>query len=157
MAKCFHFLLWLLVFFTSSHGCLAEDLSQYTLKDLRGGQSTSLAALPGDVVAVMFFEPECIWCRKQAQVLKHLHQQCNKVAPVALGVNGDRIFLKKALFNMQFPFPGYLAPNNLVNDLGGIPATPITLLLQNQQLVGVFRGYKSIKTIAEATGCAKAQ
>ncbi|MFQ6371167.1 TlpA family protein disulfide reductase [Shewanella sp. YIC-542] len=131
----------------------APQQAEYLLQDLRGQHHTSLATLPGNTVAVMFFKPDCPWCHKQAKALDKLHQQCAFIHPVALGVNGNKLALKKALFNLQFPYPGYMAPRNLIADLGGIPATPITLLLQQGNVIAAFRGFTPAETLAEQLAC----
>jgi hypothetical protein len=91
----------------------------------------------------MFFEPECPWCIKQAGVLRKLYQDCGQpIHPVALGVNGDSLALKRALFRLNFPFEAYRAPPKLLQEMGGIPGTPILLLLNAEgELFKGYRGY----------------
>lgn len=114
----------------------------YLFQPLRGQEQQTLAHLEGQSAVLMFFEPECPWCVKQAAVLKKLHQQCpGHLQPVALGVNGNQLALKRALFRLNFPFEAYRAPMELVRDMGGIPATPILLLLDSKgQLIKGYRG-----------------
>lgn len=129
--------------------CCALPLSavqltrDYQFQALRGQQVTDLSHLEGQAMALMFFEPECPWCIKQASVLKQLHQSCRQgVQPVALGVNGDNLALKRALFRLNFPFEAYRAPSALLKDMGGIPATPILLLLNAKgELIKGYRGF----------------
>lgn len=115
----------------------------YQFQALRSPLSTNLSHLEGRPVALMFFEPECPWCIKQASVLRQLHQHCSQsIQPVALGVNGNNLALKRALFRLNFPFEAYRAPPTLLKDMGGIPATPILLLLNAKgELVKGYRGY----------------
>lgn len=124
----------------------AQLTVDYQFKDLRGQTTSNLAHLHGKPVAMMFFEPECPWCIKQARVLKKLHQECEQqVHPVALGVNGDNVRLKRALFRLNFPFEAYRPPSNLVQEMGGIPATPILLLLdEHGVLIKGYRGYTAM-------------
>ncbi|MEL4281194.1 MULTISPECIES: TlpA family protein disulfide reductase [Shewanella] len=121
----------------------AQLTRDYQFQALRGQQVTDLSHLEGQAMALMFFEPECPWCIKQASVLKLLHQSCRQgVHPVALGVNGDNLALKRALFRLNFPFEAYRAPSALLNDMGGIPATPILLLLNAKgELIKGYRGF----------------
>lgn len=77
----------------------------YQFQPLRGQEQQTLAHLEGQSAVLMFFEPECPWCVKQAAVLKKLHQLCpGHLQPVALGVNGNQLALKRALFRLNFPF-----------------------------------------------------
>ncbi|MGR6500972.1 TlpA family protein disulfide reductase [Shewanella sp. Koi 1] len=121
----------------------AQLTRDYQFQALRGQQVTDLSHLEGQAMALMFFEPECPWCIKQASVLKQLHQSCRQgVHPVALGVNGDNLALKRALFRLNFPFEAYRAPPALLKDMGGIPATPILLLLNTKgELIKGYRGF----------------
>ena len=121
----------------------AQLTRDYQFQALRGPQVTDLSHLEGQAMALMFFEPECPWCIKQASVLKQLHQNCRQgVQPVALGVNGDNLALKRALFRLNFPFEAYRAPPALLQDMGGIPATPILLLLNAKgELIKGYRGF----------------
>ncbi|BCV59956.1 TlpA family protein disulfide reductase [Shewanella algae] len=114
----------------------------YLFQPLRGQEQQTLAHLEGQSAVLMFFEPECPWCVKQAAVLKKLHQLClGHLQPVALGVNGNQLALKRALFRLNFPFEAYRAPLELVRDMGGIPATPILLLLDSKgRLIKGYRG-----------------
>ncbi|KFZ36286.1 hypothetical protein HR45_17445 [Shewanella mangrovi] len=146
---CFGLVLLLL----SSYVTAGTGLAQYSLKNLRSGEITDLATVTQGTVALMFYEPDCSWCRKQAQALTELQQQCGNVTPIALGINASRLALKKALFTLQFPFAGFMAPHQLLQDLGGIPATPITLVFKQQQLIGAFRGYQPATVLQTKTGC----
>ncbi|MCL1090052.1 conjugal transfer protein TraF [Shewanella profunda] len=123
----------------------AQLTRDYQFQELRGQKLTNLSHLEGQATAIMFFEPECPWCIKQAGVLKKLHQDCGQpIHPVALGVNGDNLALKRALFRLNFPFEAYRAPPELLKEMGGIPATPILLLLNAKgELVKGYRGYTS--------------
>ncbi len=108
-------------------------------KNLRSGQVTDLKQLKGKPVAIMFFEPECSWCIKQARVLNQLQEQCNQsFTPVMLGVHGNFVALKRALFDLGVKLPAYRASKSLVKAMGGIPATPIMLVTDEQ---GRYRKY----------------
>ncbi|GIU42531.1 TlpA family protein disulfide reductase [Shewanella algidipiscicola] len=122
----------------------AAQLTQgYLYQDLRSQKVVNLSHLEGHAIALMFFEPECPWCIKQARALRNLEQNCvARIHPVALGINGNNLTLKRALFRLNFPFEAYRAPRKLLTDMGGIPATPILLLLNAQgELIKGFRGY----------------
>lgn len=108
-------------------------------KNLRSGQVTDLTQLAGKPVAMMFFEPECSWCIKQARILEKLQSQCeNSFTPVMLGVHGNRVALKRALFDLGVKLPAYKASKPLVQAMGGIPATPILLVTDKE---GRYRQY----------------
>ncbi|MGR3972533.1 TlpA family protein disulfide reductase [Shewanella sp. 1180_01] len=123
----------------------AQFTRDYQFQALRSQKLTNLSHLEGQPTAIMFFEPECPWCIKQSVVLKKIHKDCSQsIHPVALGVNGDNLTLKRALFRLDFPFEAYRAPPKLLKDMGGIPATPILLLLNaNGELVKGYRGFTS--------------
>lgn len=136
-----------------SSSALANDFSQYQLKSLRQSEAVTLANVAEQYSAVMLFEPHCSWCIKQARALAELQQRCPQIQPIALGINGDRLALKRALFNLQVPFDAYIAPFNLLHDMGGVHSTPITLFFKHQQLVDAVRGYQSAEALQQKTGC----
>lgn len=108
-------------------------------KNLRSGQVTDLTQLAGKPVAMMFFEPECSWCIKQAKILERLQTQCEQsFTSVMLGVHGNRVALKRALFDLGVKLPAYKASKPLVKAMGGIPATPILLVTDKE---GRYRQY----------------
>ena len=115
----------------------------FQFQELRGQKHTNLVHLEGHPAVLMFFEPECPWCVKQANTLKKLRQDCHQsIHLIALGVNADNLALKRALFRLNFPFEAYRAPLELLKEMGGIPATPILLLLNTKgELTKGYRGY----------------
>lgn len=117
----------------------APQLLGYEHKNLRSGEVTDLTALKGKPVAMMFFEPDCSWCIKQARLFAGLQEQCQQqFSTVLLGVHGKQIALKRTLFDLGVKLPAYQASKALLHDMGGIPATPIMLITDEQ---GRYRRY----------------
>ena len=117
----------------------APQLLGFEHKNLRSGEVTDLSQLSGKPVAMMFFEPDCSWCVKQARILDSLKQQCQgSFTPVMLGVHGNRMALKRVLFDLGVKLPAYKASKSLVRKMGGIPATPIMLVTDE---LGRYRRY----------------
>ena len=130
----------------------AETTQPYLLgfehRDLRTSKMSDLESLAGKPVALVFFEPDCSWCFRQVKVLKQLVKRCEDAfTPVALGIHGDRRRLKKELFKLKFPYPAYVASKQLVDEMDGIPATPIMLIADER---GYFAQYFRGLTKAEA-------
>ncbi len=119
----------------------ANVLGDYHYQNLRGGEDGSLAGFEGKPTLLMFFEPECPWCVKQAGSLQQHRPEC-AINQLALGINADRHSLKRALLRLNFPHPAYRAPPKLLKDMGGIPGTPVILLLDKQgELLAGVRGF----------------
>ncbi|WP_051252580.1 TlpA family protein disulfide reductase [Ferrimonas kyonanensis] len=120
----------------------APQLLEFEHRNLRSGEVTDLTHLAGQPVVMMFFEPDCSWCIKQARILDKLQQQQhNSFIPVMLGVHGNRLALKRALFDLGVSLPAYQASRALEREMGGIPATPILLVADKQgHYLRYFRG-----------------
>ncbi len=121
----------------------ALELLGFEHANLKSGQLSTLDHLKGKPSLMMFFEPECPWCFKQGKAFNRLLAQCdNKVNIVAMGANADRSSLKKTLWKMHLNFDGFEAGPTMMQQVGQLPATPITLLLDEQgNLVSFLRGY----------------
>ncbi|WP_299495499.1 thioredoxin family protein [uncultured Shewanella sp.] len=91
----------------------------------------------------MFFEPECPWCAKQGKAFNQLLAQCpNAINIAALASHGNKTVLRKAAWKMKLHFPAYLASQTMMLSIGPLPATPITLIIDEKgQLHSVLRGY----------------
>ncbi|BDM65471.1 hypothetical protein NFHSH190041_29230 [Shewanella sp. NFH-SH190041] len=109
----------------------------------------TLQHLTGKPTLMMFFEPGCSWCVKQGKALNQLLASCHgQLQAVALGTGADRATLKKTWWQMQLDFPGYQVGREMMQQLGELPATPITLIADQQgQLSGYLRGYVKLSTL----------
>ncbi|GAA4893771.1 TlpA family protein disulfide reductase [Ferrimonas pelagia] len=105
------------------------DLLSYTHRSLDATGESDLSAYRGKPVVMLFFTSDCPWCHKQARILRSLQQHCSKqFTPVALGVGGDRNTLRRELHRMRVPFSGFITGSEMVNKMGGVPATPLMLI-----------------------------
>ncbi len=93
---------------------------------------------------MMLFEPDCSWCRRQGQVLETIQRSCSgRVQVLAVGVRGARAALTAEARRHGGGFPVYQASPAFQALTGDLPATPITLLLDEQlQPLGVLRGFQ---------------
>ncbi|HBR98370.1 MAG TPA: hypothetical protein DD979_13490 [Gammaproteobacteria bacterium] len=114
----------------------------YSLKNLRSSQTESLLAYAQQPVAVVFFEPRCRWCLKQMRVLEALSEQC-RVQPMAIGLNGSVRDLREVLGRSGTVFPAFMASSRLLADIGGVPATPITVVIADGAQTKAVRGFRS--------------
>jgi peroxiredoxin len=117
------------------------DILDYRLRDLSSTREVALDEFRGDVSVLMFFEPDCPYCFRQARVLNDLQAACADVQPVAIGVNGDRAALQKEARRMGARFPVLQIDQRLQDDIGEIVATPLMLVSdRNGMLVTWLRG-----------------
>lgn len=121
----------------------AETLLDFELRSLEGPERHSLQQYRGTPVMMMFFEPDCSWCFKQFRVFNQLSDECaGSVRLVAVGVNGSRRELLSEYRKSKPQFPTYQASASLLDAIGGVPATPFTLVADAQgQPLGWLRGY----------------
>lgn len=132
-------LIWLLALLSAP---LAASMYDFRHQDLRTGQIQTLAGYRGHDTLLLFFEPQCRWCARQAKVLQQLKQQCPNLKQVAMGINGNLPALRQALFSLGISSRGFKPDPAMLVQLGGIPATPVMLVMNAQgQLVSGFRGF----------------
>lgn len=134
--------LWVL---TGAAAGVVHDWLGYSLKNLATARNDSLQQYRGTPVLMSFFEPECPWCFRQLQDLERMQGQCRgSFQPIALGVNGGRRELRHIFARTQATFPAFIASPRMLADIGGVPATPITVLIDAAgEAVGAVRGYRS--------------
>lgn len=139
-------LLWLL-YSCTSYGQSLLDYEQRSLNDL---SARNLQTLVGKPSLILFFEPDCSWCYKQTKVFNRLYTACREhLNIVGLGVNGNQSALKKEAWRLKARFPLFMAGHALVKDMGGVSATPFTLVLNQQGgLQSHAKGYLSPKKLA---------
>lgn len=108
---------------------VAPSLLDYELRSLAAPDVHSLLRYRGKPVLMVFFEPECTWCFRQVRAINALGKGCaGTFTALAVGVNGSRESLRKELRRLKPDFPAYQASAELMASLGGVPATPLTLL-----------------------------
>lgn len=133
----------ILLVVVASTASASPSMLDYDLKSLTTPQFDNLQRYQGKPVLMMFFKPECSWCLRQVKAINRLQESCQgKFQALAVGVEGDRPRLKKTLLRMRPEFPAYEASPRLLQDLGGVPATPFTLLADDRGSYRNFlRGY----------------
>jgi hypothetical protein len=124
---------------------LAEvDILDYRLRELLSPDEMELDVFRGGVSILMFFEPDCPYCFRQARALNELQRECQDVHPVAIGVNGDRAALQKEARRMRAEFPVLQIDARLQHDIGEVVATPLLLVGDRSgMLVTWLRGLQS--------------
>ena len=115
----------------------------YKHENLVTHQQENFQHVEGKPSLLMFFEPECPWCLKQGKAFNQLLSQCpNAINIVALASHGNKSALRKAAWKMKLHFPAYLASQTMMKSLGPLPATPITLIIDDSgHLHSLLRGY----------------
>ncbi len=123
--------------------------------NLSHNRTESLRHLQGQLSFILLFEPECSWCIHQAHALLELQQQLPATTPIAIaaiGVHGDKQQLKKTWRKMAMADNGYQIGSALQQQLGTLPATPITLILNRQgNLIQHTRGYVPMPQLLQLT------
>lgn len=137
-----------------SGNSFAGSLYDFTLPNLQHERPVSLGDYHGKIVLVSFFEPDCRWCHRQMKAFNQLIRDCDaSLQPVAVGVHGNKQQLRKELRKAKVKYPGLVATKEFVKSVGGVPATPWTLLLDpNGDIIYTFRGYITYKKLSELFG-----
>jgi len=117
----------------------SPSLLAYELKSLQEPEIHSLARYDGQPIVMVFFQPDCNWCAKQVDAINDLNEKCGReFGVIAVGVGGTRTELRKELRRLRPDFPAYQASPRLIAEMGGVIATPITLLGDAR---GAFRNW----------------
>lgn len=134
-----------LLFAFSVLGNEPASLLDFELRSLSAPERHTLEQYQGAPMLMMFFEPECSWCARQFRVLDKLQAECEgSFNPIAVGINGSRRELLEEYRKQSPAIPTYQASSRLVAVVGGVPATPFTLVADAQgQPLGWLRGYMS--------------
>jgi thiol-disulfide isomerase/thioredoxin len=120
------------------------DILDYRLRDLLSADAMELEVFRGGISVLMFFEPECPYCYRQARVLNQLQRECRDLHPVAIGINGDRRALQREAERMRAEFPALEIDERLQRDIGKVEATPLMLVGDRSgMLVTWLRGLQS--------------
>lgn len=129
----------------------APDILGFQHENLRNGHTEALEGLRGETSFLLFFQPDCKWCLKQSKTLDKLLARCpGHLNAAALGVHASRHELKKELRRLRPGFPAYKTGEGMLNELQGVPATPVMLLADAQgRFARSFRGYVSEDELAD--------
>jgi peroxiredoxin len=117
------------------------------------GQSAEVALedYAGKPLLLTFFEPSCSWCARQLRDLVKLQQTCDdRLKVVALGVHGHKPALDQVLARSgaRGRLTAALASPSLLSAIGGVPATPYTLVITSDgRLEALFRGYEPLERV----------
>lgn len=124
-------------------------VEKYHLKPLVAHQAP-LANTQGRFTIAMVFQPDCPWCKKQASWLNNAQAQCSdKLNIVLLGNNGSNRELKRELKHYHSDIPAYKPNRKLFVAVGGIEASPTTLVFDAEgKLLAKRRGYTDSDTLS---------
>ena len=107
----------------------APSLLEFELRSLEEPEVHQLSRYQGKPLVMIFFQPECNWCAKQIEAINKLRKQCHReIEAVAIGFGSNRTELRKELRRLRPDFPAYQASPKLIAEVGGVVATPVTLL-----------------------------
>jgi hypothetical protein len=124
------------------------DILDYRLRDLLSSDAMELDVFRGGVSVLLFFEPGCPYCFRQARVLNELQRECPDLHPVAIGMNGDRRALQNEATRMRAEFPVLEIDERLRHDIGKVDGTPLMLVgNRSGMLVTWLRGLQSVDTL----------
>ncbi len=131
------------------HAGANPNLLDFELKSLQAPETHDLERYEGSPVLMVFFKPDCSWCFRQVKAFNTFMESCD-IAPIAVGVNGDRSALKKALRRLRPDFPAYQASADLLASLGEVPATPFTLVSRpSGEFATWLRGYVPLEQLSK--------
>lgn len=125
-----------------THTALGSSLYQIELPGLNTNERIDIQNYEGQLLLLSFFEPDCRWCYRQMKVFNEIHNQCQAIKPVAVGIRGDSRALRKEVRRAQVEYPAAEATSSLLAIVGEIPATPWTLVVnQKGEIIASVRGY----------------
>ena len=118
-------------------------LDHVQLPSLTDDSSVSFKDFHGKFLLLNFFEPDCSWCYRQMKVFNQINTHCSRqLQPLSVGVHGDKRSLRQVLRRAKVSYPSALGTQELQQMVGGIPATPWTLIFGPEgQLLVKLRGY----------------
>jgi len=129
----------------------AATLHDFELRRLDAPQAESLDRYAGRTTLLMLFEPGCSWCLKQSRAIDTLLAQCPQFAAAAIGVHGNRRDLRSTFHRYRADYPAYQASASFISALGGVDATPFTLVSDGAgRPLGWLQGYLPAEQLHEA-------
>ena len=133
----------LLLWMVAASAGTKPQLLDFELRDLRSGERYALERYRGRPLLLFFFQPDCSWCLRQVRAIHQVLSDCEGAFEVAaVGVNGDRRDLQREVQRLRPRFDAFEASPALLENMGGVPATPFFLLADAQgRFSGWLRGY----------------
>jgi peroxiredoxin len=133
--------------------CFAAEvyMLDFRLEPLHGGKAVDLNDFKGKMLFLTFFKSDCPWCDRQLKafdaVLKGPHAAEIRVVAVAMGNDTGALKAKTA----EAGFPVLKASEALLSAIGGVIATPYTLVANGEgnfatKIVG-YQGEDQIQSI----------
>jgi cytochrome c biogenesis protein CcmG/thiol:disulfide interchange protein DsbE len=117
-------------------GCVSEDKGSrtappFTLPNLTGGDSLSLAELRGRYVMMNFWASWCMPCRDEIPALVSIHRRLAGDSFTVLGVTVSEPAEDSRGFAREFgiPYPNVVGNDQMYEDYGLSPWIPVTLLI----------------------------
>ncbi len=108
------------------------SVAQIQLKDLRTSQS-SVSYHSQKPTVLMFFQPDCSWCKKQGKIITQLVSECgNSVHFTLVGDKGSKRQLKRELRHFSETIPSQQSTQLFARKSGGVKGFPTTLVLDTQ-------------------------
>lgn len=147
----------LLVTLVTNKGVAADFYQQavmkYQMRMLSPIEQTQagMNATSEKVTIAMVYQPDCQWCKKQGQWLAQLKRECSQqINIVLIGNNGSKRQLKRELKHFHHDIPAFHANRQLLTSIGGIKASPTTLLFDKKgTLTAKKRGYVDGEKLSE--------
>lgn len=126
-------------------------VNQFKLKSLSNHVQPSQGDSLDKVSIAMVYQPECKWCKKQGKWLAKALEQCSESIDIILiGNNGKKQQLKRELKHFHDEIPAYLANRKLLTAIGGVEASPTTLVFnQLGKLIAKKRGFVSDSKLSD--------
>lgn len=122
-----------------------------TTKALAGIKLTNLRTIVKEPVfpredvphIIMFMQPDCNWCKKQAAMLDTLSTQCRQALSVnVIGFNGKQRQLKRESRHYSSNVPVYMANTKLLRLFKGVENSPSFVFLDaNGDMIAKQQGY----------------
>jgi peroxiredoxin len=127
------------------------DVLGYRMQALPGAEVVDLATFRGRPGVLFFFEPGCVWCRRQARLLNELPERCYgpDLQVLGVGIRGSRAALLDEARTLRARFPVFEASPALAGDLGAATATPLLIVFgADGRIRSHARGYQRAEPLA---------
>lgn len=127
---------------------LAGSPLELELRSLSSGHKAKLADVKSDLHILLFFQPNCRWCERQAKVLAKLQASCSSLKVDAIGMFASYQGLRRSISKSRLVLPAYQSSPELLQVLPKVAATPVMFLLNKKgQLLQPFYGFITLKKL----------
>lgn len=133
-------------------GVAAQDANWQvlSLRSLTGVPAKTL--LRDRPQVLMFFQPECRFCKTQALAMQRIQAACAEVSFELIGVHAGSAELARELKRYQITLPGWQASDRFLRQIGDIQTTPQTwVVLPEGGVVAKTRGMVVEATLKKLT------